>query len=345
MDVNRRTVLQSGAGIAVAGLAGCLGGSEPGEDPDGYAAFFSLWDWSQNIVGDHLRLENPVDTGEMGHGWEPDGDLTRNVASTDVFVYLDTPEFRWAQFLAQDLQSDYDGITVIDGLEGFGNDDVLPGRRPNDYLESFLEAVEQGDEEALRTDLGGPTDEPAGGEISGLFDPHIWVDPVYSQRAVRTIADGLGEMDPDNAEAYEANAAEYNERLAAVDDQFESMIDDAERRVGVLAGHDSFQYIEHRYGFRLKTPTGISPDAEPSQNDIADLIEFVNDNEIDVILYDKFESPNVAEAVVEGSNASEVAAVSPAEGTTEEWNEQGWDYIDQMEQLNIPNLRKALGAD
>ncbi len=162
---------------------------------------------------------------------------------------------------------------------------------------------------------------------------------------VSTIASRLTEIDPDNADTYEENAAAYNERLSEINAQFEEMIDDSDRDVGVLAGHDSFQYLEHRYGFELQTPVGISPDESPSSQDIADIIEFVEENRIDVILYDHFESPNLAETIVENSSASEVESVSPAEGTTQEWDNEGWGWVEQMEEINIPAFRRALGAE
>ena len=120
MKLTRRSVLASGAGAVTAtGLAGCLGSPfEEGGNSEGYTAFFTLWDWAEEIGGDHFSFENPVEAGQMGHGWSPDGDLTRNIASSELFIYLDTPEFSWAQNVAAELERDYDGITVIDLLDG-----------------------------------------------------------------------------------------------------------------------------------------------------------------------------------------------------------------------------------
>ena len=400
MNLTRRNALKSGVGaVALGGLAGCLDDVAAGETEfdSGYASFFSLWDWSQTIVGDDVSIENPVEVGEMGHGWEPDGDFPREVASTDVFVYLDTPEFAWAQDLAATLQADYEDVAVVDGLEGLesqmieidgdghdhdhddGHDDDHHDDDHDDHDDHHDDGHDDGhdddhhddgheddhhddhhddghddghdddhhdddhdDHDDDHHDDGHDDDH---GHDHGDYDPHVWVDPVLAQEVVTNIAAGFAEIDPDHAETYEANAADYNERLADVDAQFEQMIEDAERSVAVLAGHDSFQYLENRYGFELHTPTGISPDSEPSQSDIADTIEVVDEHEIDVILYDEFESPRLAETIVENSTATETAAVSPAEGTTHEWNDNGWDYIDQMEQLNLVSFGQALGAN
>ncbi|MDQ2049008.1 zinc ABC transporter substrate-binding protein [Natronolimnohabitans sp. A-GB9] len=464
MNFTRRSVLKTGAGAVTLGtLAGCL--SDPFADSSGeggYAAFFALWDWANHVAGDEIDFENPVDTGEMGHGWEPDGNLAPEIASSKVFIYLDTPEFSWAQEIVADLERDYeDEVTVIDGLEGMGpylipfdgsEDDSLPepdddhdfdpddisrdvfdfyDLRSNDQLgywhidhwhggvpdvpvddnvpigavftdsqervvplgpneafqfdarlaegaaEDVLEIESHGDSVALigreegeteivfelrhEGDLVYDTDaapmsvdvvEEIDDDGAGPgHDPHVWVDPVLAQRVVDTIADGLAEVDPDNAELFAENAEAYKERLADVDQQFEELTENAERDVAVFVAHDSFQYIERRYDFELHTPVGVTPDAEASPNDIADMIEIVDEHDIDTILYDPFETPhedrlpNAAQMLLENSSATDAEPLTPAEGTIHEWADKGWGWVEQMEEVNIPALEKALGSD
>jgi len=93
-------------------------GSTPATPPS-----FTLNDWANQVAGDHASFEDPVDVGQLGHGWTPDGNLAAvDVASTDAFVYLDSSEFSWAQDLAATLEDDYDTVAVIDGLAGLEED-------------------------------------------------------------------------------------------------------------------------------------------------------------------------------------------------------------------------------
>ena len=338
MAHSRRSVLKRSAGLVAAGtatsLAGCSDSADEGsaEFDSGYAAFFTLHDWANQVAGDHASFEDPVDVGQLGHGWEPDGNLAAEVASTDAFVYLDSPEFPWAQDLAATLEDDYDSVAVIDGLAG---------------LEDDLLAWDHSNEEEDEDDDGhndAPDDEEVDHDEEGQYDPHVWVDPVLATEVVDTIAAGLGEADPDNADDYADNAAAYAEELAAVDAAFESIAETAERDVAVIAGHNSFQYMEARYGFRLHSSVGVSPQNEPSQSEIADTIELVNQQGIDVVLYDRFESPTLAETIVENSDATETMAVTPAGGTIQEWNEVGYGYLEQMTEINVPAFERAFGA-
>lgn len=312
MNRSRRSVLASGAGVLAAGtLAGCLGAPDlEGTTDGGYAAFFSLEDWTEQIVGDEQVVQNPVETGEMSHGWEPPANIQQQIADSEFFVYLDIPEYRWAQNVVADIDDTSD-LTVIDGMG----------------------------------------DLSVGEELSPV-DNHVWVDPVLAQSITETIADGLAAMEPANEALYTENAADYIDRLDEVDQQFQQLVEDAERDVAILAGHDSFGYIEDRYGFELHTPVGTSPDEAERESDIAEMIEIAAANEIETVLYDPFETPGsdelprMVELLIESDETivTDAEPLSPAEGTTQAWNDNGWGWIEQMTELNLPSLRNALDA-
>ena len=298
MTHSRRSVLRRGAGLAAAGaaasLAGCSGGGSGGSEgfDSGYAAFFTLNDWANEVAGENATFEDPVDVGQLGHGWTPDGTLAADVAATDAFVYLDSPEFSWAQDLAETLESDYDTVAVVDVLDGL-EDDLLDW----DHSHGGESGTHDGGD---HDGEGGSHDgDDHDGEGETRYDPHVWVDPVLAAEMVETIAAGLGEADPENADAYASDADEYVGELGAVDDAFASIAENAERDVAVLAGHNSFQYLEARYGFRLRSPVGVSPQNEPTQSEIADTIDLVDSEGIEVVLYDRFQSPRLAESIVE----------------------------------------------
>ena len=460
MDQTRRDVLKAAGGLTVASsLAGCFDVVGLGSDEveaDGYAAFFAIHDFAEQVGGDMMTFENPVGTGRMGHGWSPDADITPDIASTDVFFYLDTEEFSWAQDVAQNLERDYDHIRIVDLLDGLepylipfdydGSDRMPEPDHDREYPEESLafqefdiwdlrsqdqlgywhidhwhgpfpdlrvddivpigivltdnqgHVVPLGEDETYQVDarvVGGDADvveiEPDGTAVNfhgrelgtaeivfefyrgdellyettgephtvdvveeitddgEFYDPHTWVDPVIVQEMVDSIADELAELDPDNAETYRENATTLNDRIEEVHQQFEELVSDAELDVAVFAGHDSYQYVERRYGFELETPVGVSPDAQASRDDIVGLIETIDENGIDTILYDPFEAPTpgdsypqIVDSILEESSAEHAEPLTPTEGTTEEWEEEGWGWIEQMEEINIPSLERAL---
>ncbi|QLK25207.1 zinc ABC transporter substrate-binding protein [Natrinema zhouii] len=347
MNVTRRALLKGGASAVAAGtVAGCLDDidASSADLETGYAAFFTLWDWAEQVSGDVIEFENPVGTGQPGHGWSPGGDLTRDIADAGAFVYFDTPEFSWAQNIAATLETDYDAVTVIDGLEGL-DDQLLGWDR---------EAGGAGGHDGASHDDGHEHDD--GHNHDGhdhdrsSIDPHVWLDPVLAQDIVDTIASGLADADPDNAETYEENAAAYADELAALDQRFEALVDAADRQTAVFAGHDSFTYLQERYGFELHTPTGVSPQEEPSQDAISATIDLVEEEGIETILYSPFEDrdgeypPLVNTIIRDSSHEIDAMPITHLSGTLVTWQDEGWGYLEQMEEINVPAFREALDA-
>lgn len=144
VTTRRRVIGGVGAGLFTA-VAGCIegpGGTDITEGT-GYAAFFTLADWGNRVGGEHFAFETPVDVGEIGHGWEPGFDVVAQVAGTEVFLYLDSPEFAWAQDLAGTLADDHPAVTVADALVAIPEHELLTfdetrvARPPPDHEHEF----------------------------------------------------------------------------------------------------------------------------------------------------------------------------------------------------------------
>ena len=356
MSLTRRRLLGAGGvGFATA-VAGCL--SEPGEGGEsgngglssGYAAFFVLYDWTETVAGDGMDVENVLAVGEAGHGWNPPSDLVLDIVESDVFVYLDTPEFSWAQNVAAQLEEE-DGVTAIDLLEAVDPSDRLAWEEhDHDDEENHEEGDDHGDEKNHEEGDDHDHQEDDDGPGDEFQDPHVWIDPILAGEMVEVLGDQLAELDPDNADQYRENASAYVDRLDDIDQQLRELSDAARVDVGIFAGHDSFRYVEDRYGFELHSPQGVSPSAEPSPDDIAETIDLVEANDIDTILYDPLETdgggpPPLAERILDSTDASEARPLSSGDGTTAEWNDEGWGWIEQMTELNLPSLRAALDAE
>ncbi|WP_408958802.1 metal ABC transporter substrate-binding protein [Natrinema sp. 74] len=342
MKLTRRALVAGGAGAVATGtLSGCLDDIDTADRSldGGYAAFFTLWDWAQQVSGDAIDFENPVGTGQAGHGWSPSGDLTRDIADAGAFVYFDTPEFSWAQDIAATLEADYDAVAVIDGLEGL-----------EDQLLGWDHEVDIGEQNGHNsTDGHGNHSDGGHGHDESSIDPHVWLDPVLAQDIVGTIADGLADADPDNAETYEENAAAYTSDLEALDRQFEDLIDAANRRTAVYAGHDSFTYLQERYGFKLHTPAGVSAQAKTSNSDISATIDLVDDEGIETILYSPFEAvdgqyPPLVNTLLRDTDATDAMPITHLSGTLAKWQDEGWGYVEQMQEINVPAFREVLDA-
>ncbi len=180
----------------------------------------------------------------------------------------------------------------------------------------------------------------------GRYDVKFFSDPVLAQESVRTIRDELIALDPEHEATFRANAADYIERLDALHNEFQTALADREHDLVVLAGHDSFTYLGARYGFEIYTAVGLSPDDNPSNQDIAAAVDLVEEHGIEYVLWDAFDGDRTAQTIVdEADTAHGTANVSAAESYRPEWKEAGYhDYIGQMREITLPALQRAMGA-
>jgi zinc transport system substrate-binding protein len=366
MKPTRREFLGAGAAAAGLGMAGCLDAVGLGDediDADGYAAFFPLYDFAQQVSGGAMTFTEPVGTGRMGHGWSPDATLVPDVASTRVFVYLDTPEFSWAQDIATTLERDHPEVALVDlfdvsGARTNGEDDGHHHDEEHNHDGDHKEDGHHHDEESSQNhdeehnhegDHSGDEGGHDGHDHAGR-DPHIWLDPVRAEAMVKALGTELGAVQPDSQSTFTENAAAYAEEIRAVDEQLTAVVEDATLDTAVLVGHNSFQYLANRYGLTLETPVGISPNASASQRDIGGLLDVIDQQGIETVLYDPFEAggageyPQLVQTVFENSAVTDAKPFSPISGTTEQWEANDWGWVEQMTELNIPSLEAALNA-
>ena len=115
--VSRRSVLTTTAGLAVTGLAGCLGDNPGGGDgPRVATGMPALWDFTQQIAGEHLDAFDLIPTGEHGHDYEPGMGIVQEIEEADAFVYM--RDFAsWMDDAASELEND-DETVVIDASAG-----------------------------------------------------------------------------------------------------------------------------------------------------------------------------------------------------------------------------------
>ncbi|WP_129115244.1 metal ABC transporter substrate-binding protein [Halegenticoccus tardaugens] len=383
MEHTRRDVLAFGGAIAAGGFAGCLdsvggdptaGDSDPGLDAQ--TSLFVLYDVASGVGGDAAAVESVVPSGQQGHGWEPPANVQRDVVESDAFVYVGEGYQSWADDVVTNLESDGSDVTVIEASRGIDLIEASEGGHDHDEDHGNGDGHDHGDE-ADHDDHGhgderehdhgdhegesshdpenesehdhegedGHGDEEEHDHDHGAEDPHFWLDPRRTKRAVANVRDGFVETDGENEERYAENADAYRTKLDELDGRFESALSERRLDVVLVAGHDAFGYLGHRYGFEIRALTGLAPDSEPSPQDIREAQELIDEHDIEYILAPSLESDRAANQLVAETDAKEALPIATLEGLTAEWEEKGWGYFDVMERVNLRSLRKALGAE
>jgi len=134
----------------------------------------------------------------------------------------------------------------------------------------------------------------------GPHDPHVWLDPTYVMIWTSAIEQTLSEMDPENAARYASRAAEYRAELADLDLWIWEQIGriPTEQR-NLVTDHLVFGYYAARYGLRQVGAIlpSFSSLAEPSAQEIAELLDTITALNVPAIFVGKTVSPVLAETI------------------------------------------------
>ena len=182
---------------------------------------------------------------------------------------------------------------------------------------------------------------PGETDPSLVADPHVWLDPVRYGTIVQEIQDSLSHLDPADAATFAGNAAAYQRTLDELDRRYRTGLPGCARDV-IVTSHAAFGYLAQRYGLQQEAIAGLSPDAEPSPQRLADLKALVQQDGVTTIFTEELVSPKVAETLAQETGAT-TAVLNPLESLTPDEIASGEDYQSVMEQ-NLVTLRDALGC-
>jgi len=182
---------------------------------------------------------------------------------------------------------------------------------------------------------------PGEGADQLAADPHVWLDPVLYEQIVERVAQALSSVDPSHASIYRENASRFDQQVATVDRAYRIGLLHCTRRV-IVTSHAAFGYLATRYDLTQEAISGLSPDVEPTPQDLGDLKALVERDHITTIFTEQLVSPKVAETLANETGTT-TAVLNPLESLTPDEVAAGDDYLSVMNQ-NLQTLRSALAC-
>jgi zinc transport system substrate-binding protein len=269
------------------------------------ASFYPIAEAARQVGGDAVDVVELTPAGVEPHDLELAPDDIEAIATADVVLYAGGG----FQPAVEDALAEATGVVadVTDGLA------TLPP-------------------------TGG--DEEGDDEDGGLAaDPHVWLDPTRFEAMVGNVAQALDGADPGIDAA--GSSAAYEAELEALDAVFREGLDDCANRLLVVS-HAAFAYLADAYDLDQEAISGVSPEAEPDPQRLAQLRDIVMSEGVTTVFVEALVSPAVGEALAEEAGVT-TAVLNPLEGLTAEQVSAGEDYLSVMRE-NLEALRDGLGC-
>lgn len=264
-------------GLAVLLLAACgdndsntkSEGNSDGDKLQVVASFTIISDIVRQIGGDLVEVHNLVPTGTDPHEYEPLPE--DNMKATDADILF------------------YNGMNLEGGENGwfFKMLDSVGQDESNAYsLTERVEPMYLTDEETKEEEI----------------NPHTFIDPTIGILMAEDMRDAFIEVDPDNKEQYEQNAAQYIEKLQEIDQTYKEKIGEIPEESRTLVTSEcAFQYMLDTYGMNEGCIWKVDTEENGSPEQITSLITFLEEHNVTVMFMESNVEPRPMETVSDES--------------------------------------------
>lgn len=229
---------------------------------------------ASDVIGDLARVRGVVPEGTNSHTFEPSPSVSEVLEDADVVfangLQLEEPTLA----LARDVAADAVIVELGDRIVS-----------PDEYL----------------FDVSFPEEE-------GKPNPHLWTDPTLAKGYARYIAETMAEVDPDNAEEYDANRAAFEESIDDFDAVLRAALDTVpEENRKLVTYHDAYAYWAKSYGWTVVGAVQPEDFGDPSPRAVADLVDQIRAEGVPAVFGSEvFPSP-VLETIAAETGAEYVA--------------------------------------
>ena len=175
-------------------------------------------------------------------------------------------------------------------------------------------------------------------------DEHVWLSLKNAETLVGAISNALQELDAENKEIYAANADAYMKKLAALDAEYQTAVDNATRKTVLFGDRFPFRYLVDDYGLNYYAAfIGCSAETEASFETVSFLAKKADELNLPCVLTIEGKHHKIAETIVKNTaqKSQKILTMDSMQSTTSKDVASGTTYLSVMEK-NLAVLKEAL---
>jgi len=319
--------------LFAAALFGCTQASPPAPDKLSIVCtVFPQYDWVRQILGDNagdvelsLLLKSRADL----HNYQPSVPDIAMISTCDLFIYVGGESDDWVEdALAQAVNPE---MVMINLLNVLGDAVKIEAHIEDD------DGHDHGHHHHDDEDEDGETEEPE-------YDEHVWLSLKNAEVFCAAIADALAALLPENAGAYQANLAAYTAKLSALDEGYQTAVDEARMKTLLFGDRFPFRYLVDDYGIQYDAAfPGCSAEAEASFDTIVRLAKKTDAWSLHAIMVTESADKSIAMTVIENTAGKDqkILVLDAMQSVTIADVQDGMTYLSIMES-NLDVLKEAL---
>ncbi|WP_242962745.1 metal ABC transporter substrate-binding protein [Pseudoflavonifractor sp. An85] len=312
-------------------LAGCapVASQDKGEEKklSVVTTVFPAYDWVREIVrenSENVDITWLMKSGVDVHSYQPTVDDLVTISNCDVLVYVGGESESWMEEAL--AQGGKEGRVVVNLMEELGDrvkeEEPLPGvEEDHDH-----DHEEEHEHEA---------------------DEHIWLSLKNAVTLTQTLAQKLGQVDPNHAQSYLEAQKSYQTKLEQLDQDYQTMVQGAKYDTVLFCDRFPFRYLMDDYGIQYYAAfAGCSAETEASFETVAFLATTLEGLNLPCVLTIEGSDGSLARTVWENTsqNKQTMAQLNSLQAVTQQQVQEGLTYLSAMED-NLQALAQALQSE
>lgn len=279
-------------------LAGSSYGSE---DLNVIASIFPIYDWTREITkGTGANISLLLDKGIDLHSYNPSVNDMVRIAKSDIFIYVGGESDQWVNDALKNVVNDKQ--VVINLLEVLGSNVKL-----EEQIEGMQHEHDHDDhdrDEHDHDDRDDHDDYEAHDEHEAEADEHVWLSLRNAEIICRYVAEKFIGLDPANEKIYASNLLNYIDKLQALDDEYEAVVNYSARKILLFGDRFPFRYLADDYGLKYYAAfSGCSAETEASFETVKFLAEKVNELDLPCVLTIEGTRHKIAQTIIANTKA------------------------------------------
>ena len=245
---------------------------------------FPQYDFVNHIVKNKAKVIMLLKPGAQAHSFEPTPKDIISIQNSDLFVYNGGENDEWIEKLIKNSNNQIQHFSFVSSVN----------LREEETKEGMQSEEEDGDEHDHHHD----SDE----EVE--YDEHVWTSPKNDIIILNKLCKKIISLDPDNAQFYMANTAEYIKEFVVLDKKFTKISDLSKNKLLIFADRFPLLYFVKDYNLDYYAAfKGCSSENEVSAATLKFLIDKTIQNNIKVIFKIELSSDQIANTVARQTNA------------------------------------------
>ena len=288
--------------VAVCAFSGCSKSESKGDKLSIITTIFPYYDLVKQVAGDKADVTLLISPGAEPHDYEPTPKDIVRIKEADLFIYNGGESDEWVEGILGSVGKDVKILKMFDYADLQYEEDINH---------------KKGDE----------------------YDEHIWTSVANFQKFTKALKDELIKLDGKNKEAYSKNADAYDKQLSKLIDSYDETVKASAKKTVVIADRFPLLYLFKEFDIKCESAfPGCTAETQTSPKTVAQLVEFVKDNDIKVVFKIDNSSDSLGKTIL-GDNVKTLYSVH---NVTKEQFDKNETYISLME-LNLKALKEALG--